>query len=369
MSTMWSVIGRTARGDVLTVTPRIDAVSFVDNSRTDITERVFACRVSRDFKSGLTGSLRVSKGLNDGEFWTGHAINPSLVVRTRTGMSQVKLGLLYCRSMTESYRDVSLTLGDVLALHRQPQLVPFNTAPADVTPTVSKTSPEAALSRIRELTTSSNLVGAIDHRGFEPTTLLNPNPDISSSDSIAVRAYAAGSELLCELELLLKELDWRPPWTTRRGLVTSEPYCSPCDVAMRTNAALLPDEVVREETFKVSTNLMAPNTLRVRDSNGDSAIRTLADDEPYSSAVVGRAIPQFIEARNPANNVDQFWSSLRAPRRKVSFRCASPGVFWHRDVFKLSFGGLSDEICVVSRWSLDLLSTVYTVEADICGGA
>ena len=108
--------------------------------------------------------------------------------------------------------------------------------------------------------------------------------------------------------------------------------------------------------------------LRLRDSNGDSASRSITSEGAFSADVIGRNIPYFRQIRNPANNIDQFWASLKAPRRKVKFRCGSPGVFWHRDVFRLSHGSLSGAVCVVSRWSLDLVSGVYNIEADICGG-
>ena len=368
MSTLWSVIGKTARGDVVNVTPRIDTVSYKDNSRTDISADVLACNITRDYKSGMTGSLRVTKKFRDPAFWIGHAVNPTLVVETPTGVSQVKLGLLAAKGVKEGYKDVSLSLMDIIGLHKQPQLHPFNTAPETEGDTLATVSPAAALTKLRELTSASQLVGLIDHRGFEPTTLLNPNPAISNTDMVDMRSYAAGSHLFCELELLLESIDWRPPWTTRRGLVTSEPYCSACDESVRSAARTLPSEVVYSQSLSVSTNLSAPNVLRVLDSNGDSEIRLLDSADPYSADSVGRSIPYLVRARNPASNIDQFWVSLRAPRRTVEFKCAAPGVFWHRDVFKLDVAGLDGAVCVVSRWALDVVSGVYSVSADLCGG-
>ena len=368
MSTLWSVINRTDRGDVLSISPRVDVVSLVDNTRMNISADVLGCNLTRDYRAGVTGSLRMTRRFADGEFWASHLINPSLDIRTRHGLSRVKLGALGARNMQERYSDVSVTLVDVLGWHRQPQLRPFNTAPDGVTPTPTQTSPEAALAKLRVLTSGSKIVGALDHRGFEPTTLLNPNPDISGSDAVDVRSYAAGSELICELERLLEGIGWRPPWTTRRGLLTSEPYCSPCDVEAREGAEVLPFGVVFEESFAVDTNLSAPNVLRVLDSNGDASERRIAAGERFSAERLGRVVPYLERARNPASNIDQFWASLRAPRRRVSFSCAAPGVFWHRDVFKLPGELLVDAVCVVSRWSLDVVSGAYTVEADVCGG-
>ena len=369
MSTMWSVIGKTARGDVIDIKPRVDLVSFLDNTRTDISSDVLACNVSRDYKSGLSGSLRVTKARNDGEFWAAHAVNPSLIVETATGVSQVKLGLFSCASLRENDRQVDVGLEDILALHRQPQLSPFSTSPPNQPQftTALTTTPEAALLKLRELTSSSNIVGRIDHRGFEPTTLLNPNPDVSDTDEIDVRGYPTGSEILCELERLLFSIGWRPPWTSRRGLLTSEPYCSPCDAQARRVARTLPSTVVMSETAHISQNLKAPNRLRVLDSDGASQSRNIPGGAAYSATSIGRVIPHLERARNPASNVDQFWAGLKAPQRTLNFKCFAPGVFWHRDVFKLSLFGLSDAVCVVSRWSLDLISGAYSVSATLCG--
>ena len=365
MSTIWSVINETARGDVVDIKPRIDLVRFVDNSRTDISSDVLQCDLNRDFKNGITGSMRVTKKYGDPEFWASHAVNPTLQISTASRVGQIKLGLLTARSYSEGYADASVGLQDVMVLHKQPQQHPFSTAPEGSTGTAT-TTPQAALSRIRELTAASNIVGSLDHKGFEPTTLLNPNPDISATDTVEVRGYQAGSELLCELERLLSGIGWRPPWTTRRGLLTSEPYCSPCDTIARARARELPASVIYEESFNVTTNLLAPNSLRVLDSDGSSAERQLNAGEDFSEQRIGRSIPAFQRARNPDDSIDPIWAASHTPRRRVKFRCASPGVFWHRDVFKLNYGALRNVVCVVSRWRLGLISGQYSVEADVC---
>ena len=367
MSTMWSLIGKTARGDVLDVTPRIDAVSFLDNSRTNISDSVTRFTLSRDYRSGLAGSMTVTNNLRDPVFWYSNAINPSLVVTTSTGVSQVKLGLLVASSVSEGYKDMSVSLADILSLHKQVQVTPFSTAPETGQLAEPTATAADALSKIRELTSSSRLVGSIDHRGFEPTTLLNPNPDIDAEDDVAVRSYVAGSSVFCELERLLTAIDWRPPWSTRRGLITSEKFCSSCDQTARENARKLPTEVVYSNTFKLTTNMTAPNMLRVLDTTGESASRKLPASNPYSLERSGRSVPHLIRARSPVSNIEQFWASVQAPRRTVSFKCAAPGVFWHRDTFKLNYGGLLNEVCVVSRWNLDVISGVYTIGADVCG--